>query len=99
MAMSAIGYRIVDAITDPPGEADAAHTEALVRLPGCFLTYLPAQDPPDIAPPPAAARGHITFGSFNNPVKINPDVVAVWAKILHAVPQEPAAVEGSRLRD
>ncbi|MGB7541310.1 MAG: tetratricopeptide repeat protein, partial [Burkholderiales bacterium] len=62
MAMSAIAYRIVDAITDPPGEADAAHTEALVRLPGCFLTYLPTQDPPAVARPPAAVRGHITFG-------------------------------------
>lgn len=94
MAMSAIAYRIVDAITDPPGEADTAHTEALVRLPGCFLTYLPAQDPPAVSLPPAAVRGHITFGSFNNPVKINRDVVAVWAKILHAVPRSRLLLKG-----
>jgi protein O-GlcNAc transferase len=43
----------------------------------------------------AAARrgirdGRITFGSFNNPAKLNADVVALWARVLHSVP-------GSRL--
>lgn len=89
-----IDYRIVDAITDPPGEADTVHTEALVRLPGGFLTYLPAQDPPAVMPPPAAASGHITFGSFNNPIKVNAEVVAAWARILEAVPGSRLLLKG-----
>lgn len=89
-----IDYRIVDAITDPPGEADAVHTEALVRLPGGFLTYLPGQDPPAVTPPPVAARGHITFGSFNNPIKINAEVVTTWARILQAVPGSRLLLKG-----
>jgi predicted O-linked N-acetylglucosamine transferase (SPINDLY family) len=39
---------------------------------------------------PALAAGHITFGSFNNTAKINPEVVALWGEVLRRVP-------GSRL--
>lgn len=94
LAMSAIGYRLVDAVTDPPGEADRAHTEKLRRLPGCFLAYRPPEDAPDPALPPCLARGHVTFGSFNNALKINPGVVAAWARILHAVPGSRLMLKG-----
>jgi predicted O-linked N-acetylglucosamine transferase (SPINDLY family) len=30
-------------------------------------------------------RGHVTFGCFNNPAKITPRIVAVWASILRRV--------------
>lgn len=93
-AMPAIDYRFVDAITDPPGEADRMHTEKLVRLPGCFLTYQPPADAADVVPPPSIARGYVTFGSFNNAVKVNPGVVAAWAKILHAVPGSRLMLKG-----
>lgn len=56
--------------------------EQLVRLPGCFLCYTPAQDAPPVAPTPAAEAGFITFGSFNALAKITPQVLAVWARIL-----------------
>lgn len=64
--------------------------ERLVRLPGCFLCYTPPPDAPPVAPPPAAARGFITFGSFNALAKVTDAVLALWARVLVAVP-------GSRL--
>lgn len=76
-----IGYRLVDAITDPPS---SLATEQLVRLPGCFLCYRP----PDHAPAVDHNRPHrpLTFGSFNVVSKIQPPVIEAWSRIVIGVP-------------
>ena len=38
---SAIGWRITDALADPPGLTEQFHTETLLRLPRTFLCYRP----------------------------------------------------------
>ncbi len=88
--LAAMDYRITDAYADPPGMTEQYYTEELVRLPHCFLAYAPSADSPEVAAPPVLRKGHITFGSFNNVAKVVPNVVALWSRILHAVP-------GSRL--
>ena len=35
---------------------------------------------------PALTAGHLTFGSFNNIRKVTDRVVALWARILKALP-------------
>ncbi|MBS0190634.1 MAG: tetratricopeptide repeat protein [Phycisphaerales bacterium] len=81
----AIDYRIVDAITDPPG-AERLATEKLVRIEGGFLCYrLPGHAGP-VAPAPCEKRGSITFGSFNTITKVGKRVLEVWARILGEVP-------------
>ncbi|MEM9627542.1 MAG: hypothetical protein AAGA21_14990, partial [Pseudomonadota bacterium] len=83
--LPAIDYRITDWITDPEG-VDDDYSETLIRMPGCFLNYaIPAHAPP-VEPGPCEKRGYITFGSFNNFAKINPKLLALWADVLHAVP-------------
>jgi protein O-GlcNAc transferase len=90
-ALPSMDYRIVDAITDPPG-AEAFCTEKLLRLPGCFLSFLPDPTAPEPATTSllAVPTSHITFGSFNRLSKVGPEVARTWAAILRAVP-------GSRL--
>ncbi len=85
--LAAMDYRITDAYADPPGMTEQYHTEQLVRLPRCFLAYAPPAHSPDVAAPPVLRKGHVTFGSFNNVAKVGRSVVALWSKILHAVPR------------
>jgi protein O-GlcNAc transferase len=88
--LATMDYRLTDAIADPPGLADSLSRERLVRLPDGFHCYTAPASAPDVAPPPAMERGYVTFGSFNNLVKVNASVLDLWAAILQRVP-------GSRL--
>ena len=87
--LTRIGWRVVDDVTDPPGAEELA-TENLLRLPLGFSCYQPRPDAPAVVPPPSAAGGPITFGSFNTYQKLSETTLKVWAKLLRAVP-------GSRL--
>jgi predicted O-linked N-acetylglucosamine transferase (SPINDLY family) len=81
--LSEIDYWISDPIHHPPG-LDPGYPERLIRLPVFTL-----HRPPENAPMPVAdgrAAGPIMFGSFNKPAKINAAVIALWARVLRAVP-------------
>ncbi|KIL99047.1 TPR domain protein putative component of TonB system [Paramagnetospirillum magnetotacticum MS-1] len=86
--LAAMDYALMDRATVPP-EAEGWFSETVLLLPGSRLCYQGAQTP-EPQPPPMLRRGHVTFGSFNNIAKLNGQVVASWARILHRVP-------GSRL--
>lgn len=86
----AIEYRITDPVCDPPGGADELSVEKLVRLPSGFHCYQPPEEDPPVRPAPCLRNGGVTFASFNNFRKHTPEVVALWARVLQAVP-------GSRL--
>lgn len=90
-------YRITDAMADPEGLADQCHSEKLIRLDGSFLCYECTQDVAVNPEPPARRNGYITFGSFNNLVKVQPPVIALWAKILHAVPDSRLLLKSLQL--
>jgi protein O-GlcNAc transferase len=82
--LSAIDYRITDRYCDPPGVADGHSVEKLLRLPDSYWCYAP----PLAAPPgplPALERGCVTFGSFNNMVKLSPPTLELWARLLGQV--------------
>jgi len=87
--LATVDWRLTDAVANPPG-TESLFTEGLARVEGGFCCYMPRPDSPPVVPPPALTNGYVTFGSVTNTVKVNPRVVAVWAKVLQAVP-------GSRL--
>jgi len=96
--LSAMDYRLTDAWSDPEGE-EAFYAERLVRLPDGFLCYRPPADSPEVAPPPALAEGHVTFGSFNNLAKVNPGVVALWSQLLTKVGDARLIIKTASLDD
>jgi predicted O-linked N-acetylglucosamine transferase (SPINDLY family) len=93
-----IDYRITDLLADPEG-SERLHTERLIRLPQGFLCYRPPAEAPEVLPPPALAREGVTFGSFNRLAKVTPEVVKVWARILHALPRARLLVKDALLRN
>ena len=94
-----IDYRLVDAVTDPKGEADRCHSEKLLRLPGCFLGYQPPAEAIEPGPSPCSRNGIFTFGSFNNPAKMNQGLLDVWAAILQQLPNSRLLLKGKHLND
>jgi predicted O-linked N-acetylglucosamine transferase (SPINDLY family)/predicted SAM-dependent methyltransferase len=84
--LAEMDYRLTDAEADPAGTADALHTEKLLRLPQGFLCFAPEADAPEPGPLPARAKGAVTFGSFNNLAKLTAEMIALWSRLLLAVP-------------
>jgi predicted O-linked N-acetylglucosamine transferase (SPINDLY family) len=83
--MSAMDGFLADHTLAPPG-ADALFSEHLLRLSRIPLAYRPPDAMPPVAPLPAAANGHVTFGYFGRPERLNQCVVAAWSRILNALP-------------
>lgn len=83
--LKAVDYRLTDEIADPSGEP-CRHSEQLIRLKSGLLCYAPESDLPTVQPPPALANGYVTFGSFNNPTKVNERTAEVWARLMHELP-------------
>jgi predicted O-linked N-acetylglucosamine transferase (SPINDLY family) len=94
--LPAVDWRVVDAITDPPG-SERLCTERLLRLDPCFLCYTPPEHAPEPAMP--AADAPVTFGSFNNAAKIGPASIALWARVLQAVPGSRLLLKSQTLSD
>ncbi len=84
--LSAIDYRLSDAVVDPEGEDEIPSSEAVVRLPAGFHCYRPSPDAPEVGPLPAEAAGCITFGSFNHLPKLSDPAIALWARLLAELP-------------
>jgi|TARA_Y100000294_G_scaffold176118_1_gene197727 predicted O-linked N-acetylglucosamine transferase (SPINDLY family) len=83
--LSAMDYLIADYRHVPEG-TERHYTEEVIRLPDGYVSYEPPDYAPEVGPLPFEHNGFITFGCFQNPAKINDDVLGAWAEILKAVP-------------
>jgi FkbM family methyltransferase len=97
--LKAIDYRLVDAVTDPVGEADALASETLVRLESGFLCYGGLKGAPEPVAPPCLKTGTMTFGSFNNPTKVSAATFNAWATLLGRLPQGRLLLKGKQFTD
>lgn len=83
--MRSMDYRFVYTLTAPPGRLDEQFTEKLVHLPYA-MSFKTDPGAPEIGPLPALARGRFTFGSLNRLNKISPECIALWSRVLQALP-------------
>jgi predicted O-linked N-acetylglucosamine transferase (SPINDLY family) len=97
--LTTVDYRLTDPYLDPidsdvggipAGPNDRFFSEKSIRLPHNFWIYDPLTDVPPVGDLPAIRNGFVTFGCLNTFRKVNPGTLALWAKVLTAVP-------GSRL--
>jgi predicted O-linked N-acetylglucosamine transferase (SPINDLY family) len=86
--LDTMDYWLTDGVMSPPGTHER-FTESLVRLP-VFEWHASPGDAPPPGDLPCESSGVVTFGSCNDPEKIGDRVIALWARVLQAVP-------GSRL--
>lgn len=86
--LRAIRLRLGDRATDPPSTAP----DGVLRLPRCFLCYRPPDDAPE--PEPLDLSRPPTFGSFNALQKHGDDLLALWARLLHATPGSRLVMKG-----
>lgn len=61
--------------------------EKVARLPHSRFCFVPPEPYPDVVEAPLITNGYVTFGCFNNPVKISDEAVRAWAEVMKAVPR------------
>lgn len=91
-------YLIADHWTLPENE-EIYFTENIWRLPDTRLCFTPPIEHVDVSPLPALNNRRITFGCFNNLNKMNEAVVALWARVLKAVPDSQLFLKSRQLSD
>lgn len=93
-------YLLSDEYETPKG-VDSFYTEKIIRLPHSYVSYTPPLYGHDVRPVPRLTdinEGRLCFGCFNNVYKINPEIVGVWARILHSVPDSFMYLKDSKLK-
>lgn len=86
---ASMDYRFTDRLFDPESLCADAYAEQIYYLPR-WAVFRATPDSPDVNALPALTTGQLTLACLNNPSKLNNRVIAVWARILAALP-------GSRL--
>lgn len=96
--LRAMDYLLADQYLVPPG-SERHYCEQILRLPDSYVCYDPPPGAPPVGRPPVLDRKDVTFASFNNPAKINRDVVTVWAAILRRMPSSRLVLQYRGLND
>ncbi|MBB2931930.1 O-linked N-acetylglucosamine transferase family protein [Paraburkholderia silvatlantica] len=83
--LTSIDYYMSDRFVTPLEQFASRFSEKLVFLPA-LAPFKPYAQAPEVSELPALKNGYLTFGSFSRLVKIGPEVVALWARVLREIP-------------
>ena len=93
-----VDYLVGDPVSTPPGGGQP-FAEKLLLLEPCRFCYAPPAYAPPVMPAPATRNGFVTFGSFNRLSKLAPPVLALWARVLNAVPRSRLLAKNAAFAD
>ena len=96
--LPAMDWIIADRHVVPPGE-ERFFTEKVWRLPGSYLCFTPPVEEVAVGPLPMLGGGPVTLGAFHNRAKITPNTVALWSRLLTALPQARLLVKSREFDD
>lgn len=91
-----IDYFLADEVSVPT-EHRAHFSEQVWYLPDTRLCFTPPATLEPVYPLPALWNQAITFGSFQNLAKLNDRTLALWGRVLRAVPQSRLRVQSLQL--
>ena len=96
--MPTIDYLLADPVSVPDAQREQ-FTEEVWHLPETRLCFTPpaAQERFDPGPLPAIRNGFVTFGSFQNLLKLNDAVLAAWGRIFAALPNARLRLQSGQL--
>jgi len=97
IGVTAIAHIVSDPVCIPYGERPIV-PQAVVDLP-CIIGYEAPPDAPPVVAPPAVANGVVTFGCLNRLSKLTEDTLALWGRVLAAVPDARLLLKDKPLND
>jgi protein O-GlcNAc transferase len=83
--MKSVDYFIADEMGVPEMNQQQ-FVERIKYLPNTRLCFTAPPSLVSVCPLPALNNGYVTFACFQNYAKVGADVLALWAKVLHAIP-------------
>lgn len=95
--LGTVDFRISDPWTE--SAAGTRYSEALLEMPESFLCFGAFEDVARVERTPAEQSGSVTFGSFNNIRKLNPQTIAAWCAVLHEVPESRFVIKSRRAHE
>ena len=96
--LEAVNYVITDEVCAPSSEL-SPFVEQPLRLRNGAVCFDQIPNVPEVGLLPFLRTGRFTFGCFNNPSKISPEVAAVWSEILKAAPDARLMLTYGNLAD
>ncbi len=96
--LAEIGHLLADPWSLPVCE-EAWFTESICRLPETRLCFTAPDDAIEPNALPALEKGFITLGCFNNLTKVTADVIALWSRVMQALPQSRLLLKSPQLAE
>jgi protein O-GlcNAc transferase len=95
-------YLLGDNIVAPlvaASEEPSVYTEQVARFPNAYGCFDPPQDSPAVSASPAQENGFITFGNFNNLIKMTDAMLELWCELLTELPNSKLMLKTRQLTE